>query len=275
MALRVRIYATAKHQTECGFALQVGLARHGIDATLARPMQYEPTDLAVVWGHRQHQIMAGQREVGARYLVMERGYFGDRFKFYSLGYDGLNGRADFCNASMPGDRWHKHGADLPVWKTGGQFVLVMGQVLGDAALAHVNYRAWQEKAVVDAAKYGLPVYFRRHPHPRARADGTHLRVPISKATLEEDLARAAVVITLNSNSGVDAALAGVPVVTGDIGAMARDVSAHKVGDLARPCRRQWTHNLAYAQWLLDEIRSGEAWDHIGVGVVRRQMQAAG
>lgn len=274
MALSVRIYATAKHQTECGLAVRAGLARHGIAAELARPHEYSPTDLAVVWGHRQHGIMRGQKAAGARYLVMERGYFGDRFAFYSLGYDGLNGRADFCNAGAPGDRWQRYGWDLPAWKESGQIVLVMGQVLGDAALAHVNYREWQEKAVIAAKKYELPVYFRRHPHPRARADGTQLRVPLSKSTLEEDLARAAVVVTLNSNSGVDAVLAGVPAITYDVGAMAWKVTAHKIGEIARPCRRQWVHELAYAQWLLHEIESGEAWAHIGRGMRDRAEAAA-
>jgi hypothetical protein len=229
----------------------------------------------VIWGHRQRRIIDGQRAHGARYLVMERAYFNDRFEWYSLGYDGLNGRADFCNDGMPGDRWKAHGPGLKPWRDPGtgSVVVVMGQVPGDAALAHVNYRRWQERAVIDARKYGLPIVFRQHPHRAARTDGTHLRVALSKVSLEEDLARAAVVVTLNSNSGVDAVLAGVPTVTSDPGAMARKVTAHTIGEISRPPREQWAADLAYAQWKLDEIASGEAWAHIGRGM-QRQAGAA-
>lgn len=274
--MKITIYATATHQTECGEALRAGLAVHDITAELRRPGFYQPSDLAVVWGHRQHAIMQGQRAAGRRYLVMERGYFGDRFANYSLGYDGLNGRADFCNAGMPGDRWKLHGPGLKPWREPGtgSVVVVMGQVPGDAALACVNYRRWQEEAVVTARAYGLPVVFRRHPHKAARIDGTQLRgVKFSTVSLAEDLQRAAVVVTLNSNSGVDAAIAGVPVVTSDVGAMARPVSAHRVGEIARPPREQWAADLAYAQWTLDEIASGEAWAHIGRGALAARAAA--
>jgi len=267
--VKVTIYATADHQTECGRAMIDGLARHGIAADMRRPMEYAPSDLAVVWGHRQHRIMQGQQGAGRRYLVMERGYFRDRFAYFSLGYDGLNGRADFLNAGMPGDRWKLHGVALAPWRDPGEgsIALVCGQVPGDAALKHVNYRRWQEGAVIDAKRYGLPVVFRPHPHRLARGDGTHLRVKLSTRPLAEDLHRAAVVVTLNSNTGVDAAIAGVPVVTSDVGAMARAVSAHRIGEISRPPREQWAADLAYAQWTLDEIRSGEAWAHIGRGAM--------
>lgn len=263
--MTVLIYATAVHQTECGHALAKGLARHGIEAELTRPMHYHPSDLAVIWGHRQHPIIANQKARGLPYLVMERGYFGDRFKHYSLGFNGLNGRANFFNADSPADRWTKHGFDLPPWKSGGECAIVMGQVVGDAALAHVDYQRWQREACVAAEAYKLPIYFRRHPHPKARTDGKMLRVPFSKLSLKEDLERAAVVITLNSNSAVDAVLAGVPAVTADVGAMARDVTGHKIGELFTPDRLQWARNLAYTQWLLSEIESGEAWEHLRKG----------
>lgn len=266
MALSVSIYATAPHQIVCAQALGAGLARHGIPVQVRRPHEYRPCDVAVMWGHRQQRIMEAQKARGARYLVMERAYFRDRFAYYSLGFDGLNGRADFVNAGSSPDRWVKHGVKVAPWKTGGGYALVCGQVIGDASLAQVNYTQWLRDAVRAARSYGLPVKFRRHPHPRAARDGLGLGVEFSRGTLEQDLAGAAVAITCNSNSGVDAALAGVPVVTYDRGAMAWPVAAHDIGQLVRPDRSQWLFDLAYAQWTLGEIQAGDAWAHLSRGL---------
>lgn len=239
-----------------------GLRNHGIEPLWRRIYQWEPSDLAIIWGHKQTKLIASQREAGGDYLVMELGYFGDRRgKFVSLGFNGLNGHAEFHAKNMPGDRWEKHGVPVAPWKTGGEYVLVMGQVAGDASLATCpDYPRWLVQACEKAKAYGLPVYFRPHPLQRV-AD----KVPVQRKTgpLDQALAGAAAVIAWNSNSLVDAALAGVPVIAGDRGSMAWPVAAHGIGDpLYRPSRTQWLHDLAYCQWTHDEIASGEAWAHL-------------
>jgi hypothetical protein len=40
--------------------------------------------------------------------------------------------------------------------------------------------------------------------------------------------------------------------------MAWDVTAHKLGEIAKPDREQWAHDLAWKQWALTEIESGAA-----------------
>jgi hypothetical protein len=81
--------------------------------------------------------------------------------------------------------------------------------------------------------------------------------------LQDALARAAVVVTWNSNTGVDALLAGKPVVALGEGAMAAPLAARELGGRCDPDREAWAHALAWKQWTLDEIRSGDAL----VGVV--------
>ena len=45
-------------------------------------------DLAIFWGHRRNDVISRQRAAGAHYLVLERGYVGDRFLWTSARFDG-------------------------------------------------------------------------------------------------------------------------------------------------------------------------------------------
>lgn len=241
-----------------------GLKRHGITTEMRAASRYRPCDLAVMWAHKQPQVIAEQRRHGRDYLVMERGYFGDRFAMTSLGFNGLNGHAEFHNASSPSDRWSRYGVPVHEWRDGGDYVLIMGQVPTDASLKTCpNYRRWVGEAARKAKEfYGLPVKFRQHPHPAAssfRPEG----LTILGGTLEQSLANAAAAIVWNSNSGVDAGLAGVPVIACDRGSMAWPIATHAIGQaLVRPDRSQWLNDLGYCQWTEDEIATGVAWDHL-------------
>ena len=79
------------HQFEWGKAFSQGLGKHGIKADVKAYGEESDKDLAVFWGHgiRNAEIRKQQLAKGRHYLVMERGYFGDRFLHCSLGFDGL------------------------------------------------------------------------------------------------------------------------------------------------------------------------------------------
>jgi hypothetical protein len=81
----------------------------------------------------------------------------------------------------------------------------------------------------------------------------------------EDLQGAHAVVTFNSNTGVDAVIAGVPIFTIDRGSMAWEVSDHDLSEIEKPNlydREQWAHNLAYTQWTMAEMAGGWAWSHL-------------
>lgn len=234
-------------------AFAAGLARHGIVADRRRKGDWRDCDLAVVWGHADTHLHARQRAHGGHYLVMERGFVGDidaRRRWTALGFDGLNGRGR-RPAGMPADRWKRHFAGaLQEWRpAAGGYALLIGQVPGDAALAGMSISGWLQEQTRALLARGHEVRFRPHPQvtPPARS-------------LADDLAGAALVVTYNSNTGVDAVLAGVPAVTMDAGAMAWPVTVHDLdAPPARPDRMQWAADLAWAQWRPDEIAAGDAW----------------
>lgn len=259
--MKVAIVAnpTAQHQRSHAAAMAEGLKRHGIDAPIQRSHERISAGVVVCWGWRMGLLMQrAARDV----LVMERGYLGDRFAWTSLGWNGLNGRARFVTPEDGGARFRRQFRLAP-WRAGGDYVLIAGQVPGDMALGGRDLAPWYAEAARDAARaYGLPVRFRPHPEA-ARLGRRPPAVPGASAatgTLAEALAAAAVLVTWNSNTAVDAVVAGVPAVAAERGSMAWPVAGHAIGDRVTPDREDWAARLAWCQWSLDEIRDGRAWE---------------
>lgn len=242
----------APHQLAHQSALAEGLAACGVQAEVSAGAVPAGATHVACWGWHHGRAL---RAAGFEVLVMERGYVGDRFAWTSLGWNGLNGRAQFpvvCPThELP---------EIAQWRTGGAYVLLLGQVPGDASLQGKDLSYWYAQAAGEARKaYGLPVHFRPHPLSARRGGAKAVAgTEPSTGSLDEALAGAAVAITWNSNSAVDAVLAGVPTVAMDEGSMAWEVTAHRIGDTVKPERAEWLQRLVDCQWALDEIRSGVA-----------------
>ena len=55
-------------------------------------------------------------------------------QIHSIGINGLNGRATFVETPDPDKRFEPHKPLLKPWNPHGDYVLICGQVPGDAAL---------------------------------------------------------------------------------------------------------------------------------------------
>lgn len=215
-------------------------------------------DAVICWGWRKGQKL---RATGANVLCAERGYLGDRSKWTALGWNGLNGLADFCiPKAVSNQRFDQHHSMQPWRRKAGEYVLIMGQVPGDMSLRGKDLRPWYVRTAKEAADaYGLPVFIRPHPVAVKRGLWRSPGLPVMAGSLDEALCGAHVVIVWNSNSAVDAVIAGVPsVVMGD-GAMAAPVCGRRIGDRLMPDRKEWAARLAWCQWTLEEIASGQPW----------------
>ncbi len=272
--MRVDIVARngADHQWVAAEAIRTGFKQHGIDAHIVT--QEAPlADVVVCWGGRQaHRVMTK----GRRTLVIEAGYVGDRgwvskglLNWYSLAWDGLNGRGKVPAVGDGGERWRKHfDGMLKPWKTGGDAVVIMGQVPGDASIEGVDMRRWYASAIESSKRFGLPVYFRQHPVAIERGyTEVPAGVPRLGGSMADALAMAHHVVTYNSNSAVDAVLAGVPAIACDEGSMAWPVAGHGLdAEPPTPDRTEWAHRIAWRQWKKDEIEAGMAWDYLKGGL---------
>lgn len=248
----------AQHQLSHQRALCEGLAAHGIETKTSFSENSVDTQKVACWGWRRGKIL---RERGHDVLIMERGYIGDRFHYTSLAWNGLNGHATFPDYPVDnGERFALHGGVLKPWNKGGEYALILGQVPGDASLKGRDLVPWYSEMAIQIQQLtGLGVLFRPHPDLKKKGMVQNVRnTSPSTGTLQEALEGAAFSVCFNSNAAVDSILAGVPCVAGDKGTMAWDMCSPSIIDIRRPEREAWAHKLAFTQWSMEEIRSGEA-----------------
>lgn len=210
--------------------------------------------------------------------------------YYSLGYDGLKRRADYCNQQSPGDRWAKLNCQLQPWRQTGTHILVLGQTWHGMSSQHIDIYDWYADVVREIRRHSdRPVVFRHHPRisklrpghdgrqwrNRIKKDRENIRRVLAEASagfdwhtghfLEDDLRDCWAVVSFTTNAAVEAAVYGVPVFAMDEGNMAYEVAEHDLAAIESPSmqdRQQWAWNIAYAQWNALEMRSGEAWAHL-------------
>lgn len=274
--MKTVIYFTQadKRHDEALEAFAMGALRSGAGPYVASVTDPQDCDIAVVFGvekkavpfskHRG-EIIRRQQEAGKKVIVLETGYV-DRDRYYAAGFGGLNNRADFRNKGMPGDRWEALGVDLKPWREKGEHIVLCGQIPWDASVQHTDHLKWiHDKALEllrgtqrDIVFRGHPLYQGEYPLPES------VRITRSDKPLAEDLKNARALVTFNSNSAVEAIIAGVPALVSDHGSMAWNVAEHSFlpDSPATPLREKWAHELAYTQWTLDEFRDGSAWRHL-------------
>ena len=208
-------------------------------------------DLAVIWSIKDIHTINYLKERNIDYVVLERGYIGDREKWTSCGFNGLNGHADFCNNNSDDKRLHHVQKYMkPIRKTTGGRIVIMGQVASDSSVKHIGFNKWL-KDTYDYYKHHGVVY---RPHPLEREPYIPEGLTVLEGTLEHAINNARMVITLNSNSSVDALLAGVITISCDLGSM-----IHNIGLFSR---KQWLKDMSYTQWTIEEMESGETWNHL-------------
>lgn len=213
------------------------------------------TDKIAIWGYKWAKYWM---EKGKNALVGEMGYIGDRHKYASLGWNGLNNYADF--PSYPDDggkRFKAIGGVIHPWKfQDDKPVLLLGQLKSDQSLKGEDieklYREW-------VRRIGRPVIFRQHPESIKR--GIYLNVPNtipSEGTLYEAFDNCSHALAYNSNSLLDAIMYGIPAVAMDKGTMAWGLCGENIGHIIRPEREKRLYEIAHTQWTLDEIATGES-----------------
>lgn len=232
-------------------------------------------------------IIQDYRERGVQTVVLDMGYVrrggivaaraDPASVYWSAGFGGLNGHADFHNHLMPGNRWEKLRNPLHPWRKSGAHILLCGQKPSDAAVGDMNPRQWAERALVQLKELTpRPVVYRPHPEdpsPRGVKGAEYSR----GKSIEEDLTDCWAAVAYNSNSLVDAVIAGVPVFALGEGSMVEAVANKDLEVIDSPVmldRQQWAHNLAYCQWNGPELEEGLAWRHLVLGETKSVLEAA-
>lgn len=232
-------------------------------------------DFAICWGVRAMERLKAYTKT-KNCLVLENAYLNNiqspEKEWVSLGWNGLNGRADFCNTNSPPDRWKKHFDDGRLLEySDGEYILIPLQIQGDQSLDCIWNSVLSYQYICETIRKhtDLPIMIKDHPtfpgsQPKVKGV-KNVKYIDTNMPIEKAISKAKVVVTINSNAGVDAAVAGKPVVSMDRGSMVWDISAHDFKGINSPKfndRTQWCNDIAYAQWHPTELESGEAWNHL-------------
>lgn len=246
-------------------ALAAGAARLGFAPMPGFGANANPGDLLVIWNrYGTAEAKAAQADrAGCPVLVMENGYLGEGF--YALALDQHNGCGDWPVGGAA--RLRKLGLKLTAWRQGGDHVLLLPQRgIGPRGVA-MPY-GWAEQTLAELrTATGRPVLVRPHPGRTAPAQ-----------SLDEALAGAWCCVTWGSGAALKAIVAGKPVfhaLAGWIGAPAARAyrgAASDLEDCFTGARRPMLQRLAWAQWSLEEIASGEPIERLLLH--RRQTQGA-
>lgn len=244
-------------------AFAEGLEKLGFECHVSTANSYlADYQLLVSYGQRNDTWPLRYRAMALKIptIVMDLGYLKRASSRYDDGYfqAGWGEIGWRSNLTCPSDRLDALGIEVletrvspthPVW-------VLAGQMPGDGqhGLGRESLHSVLKKMAQLAGMQGKKVVYRPHPNDSdKRFDGAPLapegllKVPMSELVdLVEGL------IAFNSTSGVEAVVRGVPVFC--------DKSAHysSVASASYEERKKFLCQLAYSQWNLEELASGEA-----------------
>lgn len=255
-----------------GYKVSLGIKKFGykIDQHYPRlldPRQVPEADLVISNGFRDpipEAARAMKERTGADHILYDLGYI-DRSDtsnnkgYYQLSIGHIGWLPDF---QCPADRFSNLGKKIvPVVDNKSNTILVCAQKFGDAqhGMGESEMKSLMWDTCVKYKNLGYEVLFRPHPKSPFQLKGFES----SKGPLSEVLGRIRFLVTYNSTIGVEALLAGTPVIALDRNVHYKSASSCsweiESGYLTLPTQEElegYFHRLAYAQWRTEEISEG-------------------
>ena len=255
------------------------------------------TDVMICYGVKSANIVKDHITCGTPYIFSDKGYsrgkdakFPTITKYTRLSVNEFQPISYFQKTRHPSDRWDRLGGTLKSLRQDRTDNLV---VFASSSQKFYDYhgigelKAHDEKTIKRIKKiFGLSDEDRRagirreiiyRPKPsyvKRHLKGETVHSPLGADIfsgpdehLSDYFERCHCLVTFASNSAVEALINGVPVVAYGptiaaplIGSALEQINKPPFPDEAT--RTQWAYDLAYHQWTLDELASGEAWGHI-------------
>lgn len=229
------------------------------------------SDVAVFYGlvGGLARVLAEYPRRGRQAVYVDLGYWHrkkhTRFDgYHKVSVNSRHPTAYFQNVEHPTDRARRLALRVEPWRTSGREVVVAGMSAKASAAEGMAAEQWERKTIARLRRLTpRPIIYRPKPswHEARPIEGA---IFDRKTPLPEVFRTAHAIVTHHSNVGVDALLAGVPVISLD--GAASVLGSGRLEDIEEPPRPdgrdQWVADLAYCQWTLDEMRSGLCWQHL-------------
>lgn len=223
----------------------------------AYDLKIKPTDLFVTWnryGGYADDATAWERR-GGLVLVVENGYYGkdaEGRQYYAIAANGHNGSGRWPDPIY--DRLSKLDIQFEPWRTEGNHILVCGaRGIGPPGIAQPP--GWEIEIQRSLQKITQrPIRIRMHPGNNA-----------AKIPLADDLKDCWALVTWASNCATEALIAGIPVhycgpFIATAGAATRGIEL--IENPPTVDRLETFQRLAWQQWSVDEIQSGEPFERL-------------
>lgn len=219
-------------------AFMGGIERLGYAVCFGNPVNVTDRDILITWNRiGNSDRIAKQFEArGNKVLVAENSSWGNSFagsRWYHIArnYHNTANTFDVFHA----DRWDSLNIDLQPFRCEGETVILPQRGIGSPPVAMPRW------FIVEASKkYGGRI--RKHP-------GKYT----PKTTLEDDLSNCQRVVTWGSGAAVKALMMGCKVVSYYDNWIAQQ-------DNTEAGRLEMFRRLAWAQWTLEEIAGGDAFE---------------
>lgn len=257
-------------------AFAAGVRTHADDTCELRPLQphivVAACDVAVMVGVKSRELYQAHWAAGIHVIYLDKGYTRHSipgpvkvWEYWRTAIDAHHPTGRLMRVARPDDRAERLGLVLQPWRKKGSRIVLAGSSLKYHDFYGLRHpTTWAQKLVKQIQTVSeLPIVYRPKPSWREAVpiDGTEFS---RDGDITEVLENAWCLVTHGSNAVFEAAINGIPsVVLGD--AVAKPISSQTIEEIPNPKlasyadRHQWLANLAYCQWTLEEMASGEAW----------------
>jgi YD repeat-containing protein len=251
--LKIIIHASPQIEWQGRYArhARAGLKKHNIEATITSSPTRVDCDVAMIMGPNAWQRI---EQVNKPYIMFNRKFVGNDPKMVhencAIGWDGFNGRGTFCVDEVDPLRLTRYidpDKEIEEWRRDGKHFLLCEQSnLGRAT----NFQSTRHFYNTVVKSTHVPVVFRNKPVGEEN---------IKPEAVRRGLIGAKAAVVLNSTISIEAMMAGVPVISYDVGDPVYPISGHNVNEILYPDRLPLFQYLAHCQWTETEIANGDFW----------------
>ena len=253
-------------------AFELGLKRAGFEVHGHRASSFAAGDVLVIWNRygEMHDLARAAERAGARVIVAENGYLGcgggvPKFQvhprgpeaghYYALALGGHNGSGTWPEGGP--ERFERLSVEIKPWREANHESRITNHVLVCPSRSFGRPDLIMRHTWAEETARRLRELTRREVRIRAHPGNDAPRRPLAA-----DLAGAWVMVIWASSAGVHALAAGIPVICAAPRWILKGAAGGRLEEVENPPlpeRLPHFQRLAWAQWTLSEIESGEAF----------------
>lgn len=256
-------------------AFKTGIEQHGHSFVL-NEME---ADVAVIWSMLWSGRMKQNKQVWEHYrnknkpvIILEVGAL-DRNNLWKIAVNSIDNTGYFGPINNSSNRKNKLKLFEKPWKQSQNIIVACQNSNSHLWNNMPNQEIWLSDTINQIKKFtDRPIVIRSHPRCLVNIKRSDIIVQnpqkISNTydsyDFEESLKSAWALVNHNSNPGIISAINGTPVFvnSSSLASSVGNISFSQINNPQMPDRTQWLNDIAYTEWNLDEIESGEPLDRI-------------